>query len=107
MSTEEHAALTPQEIEQVERELLERFSHEVAPAADGLAMAMIVGAYPGTVIRVVANAQGESRTHEWSIWDGEMTGAAPRPGAGVGQFLHALEVRIIEWLAAAYWRSPE
>lgn len=106
MSTEEHAALTPHEIEQVERELLERFNHEVAPAADGLAMAMVVGVHPDTVIRVVATAQGESRTHEWSIWDGEMTGAPPRPGDGVGQFLQVLELRIIEWLAAAYWRWP-
>ncbi len=106
MSTEEHAALTPQEIEQVERELLERFNQEVAPAADGLAMAMIVGGYPDTVIRVVATAQGESRSHEWSIWDGEMIGAPPRPGAGVDEFLQVLEVRIIEWLAAAYWRFP-
>ncbi len=106
MSTEEHAALTPQQIEQVERELLDSFHHEVAPAADGLAAAMIVGAYPDTVIRVVASAQGESRTHDWSIWDGEMTGDPPRPGDDVGQFLQVLELRIIEWLAAAYWRWP-
>jgi len=103
MSTEEHAALSPEDIEQVERELLEDFHRQVTLAAGGEAAAMIVGAYPDTVIRVVATAHKESRSHDWPIWDGSMTGAPPRPGDGVAEFLQVLELRIIEWLAAAYW----
>lgn len=99
------SAPTPEEIEQVERELLDGFHREVSAAAEGMAAAMIVGAYPDTTIRVVATAQGESRSHDWAIWDGEMTGEPPRPG-DVEEFLQVLELRIIEWLAAAYWRWP-
>jgi len=105
MSTED-AALTLQEIEQVERQLLEDFHRQVAPAAEGDAAAMVIGVYPDTVIRVVATAQGESRSHDWPIWDGAMTGEPLRPGPGVAAFLQVLELRIIEWLGAEYWRWP-
>ena len=106
MSANEQIGLTLEQIEQVERELLDDFHRQVAPAAEGDAAAMIIGVYPETVIRVVATAQGESRSHDWLIWDGAMTGSPPSPGAGVAAFLQVLELRIIEWLGAEYWRWP-
>jgi hypothetical protein len=105
MSAKQHTELTLEEIEQVERELLDDFHRQVAPAAEGDAAAMIIGVYPETVIRVVATAQGESRSHDWSIWDGSVTGSPLRP-SGVAEFLQTLELRIIEWLGAEYWRWP-
>jgi hypothetical protein len=106
MTSQDTSALTPQDIEQVEHALLDGFHREVAPAAEGMAAAMIVGVHPDTVIRVVATAQGEERSHDWSIWDGTVLDGPLVPGDSVAQFLQALEPRIIEWLAAAYWRWP-
>ena len=106
MSTGDPQQPTRDEIDRVEHELLDAFHREVSQAAEGDAAAMIVGAYPDTVIRVVATAQGQARSHDWSIWDGEMTGEPPRPGDGVEAYLQVLELRIIEWLGASYWRWP-
>jgi hypothetical protein len=85
-----------------EREILERFE-PVRQALGVISPVELVGSYPDTVIRMTATKNGQTDTREWSIWDGQMTGAPRGVGSGPDEYLQMLEVQVIYWLGAPRW----
>ena len=92
-------------VERVEGEVISHFTDEIGPTGRDIVAAMVLGSYPDTVIRVVATRGRQTRTCEWPLWDGSVTDIDTAADLGADEFLQALDVRIIEWLASPGWRT--
>jgi hypothetical protein len=99
-------ATSDADVELQEREILEGVHAEIRPTFKSIESAELDGHFPDTMIRLTAHRHGQTRTEEWPVWDGTMTGCPPGVPPGTEEYLTLLFASVAEWLSAPFWRRP-